>query len=70
MVRVLFPSVSSGMRPSGARDGDAVTGGDVVAVAVDACLGSDTAGLSQLAEVLRSDVHRFVSNAHQARANR
>jgi methyl-accepting chemotaxis protein len=37
-----------------------------IAAAVDAGQGTDTAGLSQLAEVLRSEVHRFVSNARQA----
>jgi len=37
-----------------------------IAAAVDAGHGTDTAGLSQLAEVLRSEVHRFVSNARQA----
>jgi methyl-accepting chemotaxis protein len=36
-----------------------------IAAAVDAGHGTDTAGLSQLAEVLRSEVHRFVSNARQ-----
>jgi len=39
---------------------------DGIATAVDGARDSGTAGLSQLAEVLRSEVHRFVSMARQA----